>query len=82
LHPASIPPRGRTLPEFREYPGSDLHDRYILADAELIILGHGLKDLGNRDSFIIRIPDSLSPDINLSVGSAFNKKWASSKLIP
>ena len=29
--------------EFRKTAGADLHDRYILSNAELILLGHGLK---------------------------------------
>lgn len=63
--------------EFREDTGSELHDRYIVTDAELILLGHGLKDVGNKDSFIVRIPTSLAGDMVQSVRDSFEQKWAS-----
>jgi hypothetical protein len=67
--------------EFRENAGTDLHDRYILSGTELILMGHGLKDVGNKDSFVVRIPSSLAPDIVVSVRSSFDQKWANGKPI-
>jgi hypothetical protein len=67
--------------EFRESGGTDLHDRYILSDAELILMGHGLKDVGNKDSFVVRIPSSLAPDVVGSVRSSFDQKWANGNSI-
>ena len=67
--------------EFRENVGTDLHDRYILSDTELILMGHGLKDIGNKDSFVVRIPSSLAPDMVVSVRSSFDQKWANGNSI-
>jgi hypothetical protein len=61
--------------EFREYSGEDLYDRHILSSAELVFIGDGLKDLGNKESLIIKIPSSLSPHIVESVRSMFEEKW-------
>jgi hypothetical protein len=63
--------------EFRENVGTDLHDRFILSDSELILLGHGLKDVGNKDSFVVRIPSSLAGDMLKSVRNSFDAKWTS-----
>lgn len=63
--------------EFRKNSGSELHDRYIITDAELILLGHGLKDVGNKDSFVVRIPTSLAADTVQGVRDSFEQKWAS-----
>jgi hypothetical protein len=67
--------------EFRVYSGKDLHDRYILKLDSLIIIGHGIKDIGNKDSFVIDLPKSMSPDLWGNVDSSFDTKWNSSKPI-
>jgi hypothetical protein len=61
--------------EFRRHVGRDLHDRFVLSDEELILLGHGLKDVGNRDSFIIRIGHQLAGDLIQTVRESFDAKW-------
>jgi hypothetical protein len=61
--------------EFRRHNGHDLHDRFVLASSELILLGHGLKDVGNKDSFIIRIRSELAADLIDSVRDSFDNKW-------
>jgi hypothetical protein len=33
--------------EVRIFPKNELHDRYIIADDALVIVGHGIKDVGN-----------------------------------
>lgn len=60
---------------FRESSTNDLHDRYLLTDNELILMGHGLKDVGNKDSFLIRIPTSIAVDIVKSVRTQFDQEW-------
>lgn len=67
--------------EFRESVNSDLHDRYVLSGTELIILGHGLKDVGNKESFVVRIPISLAQDMVIAVRVSFDQKWANGNLI-
>ncbi|RLA40196.1 MAG: hypothetical protein DRR06_17810 [Gammaproteobacteria bacterium] len=67
--------------EFRAHAGNDLHDRYILTDSELIILGHGVKDMGNKDSLIIRIPANYIQDTVDAMRTAFDQKWLSAMAI-
>jgi hypothetical protein len=55
-----------------------LHDRYILSDDQLILLGHGLKDIGNKDSFAIRIPKTMAEDLLKTVRDNFDAKWSHS----
>jgi hypothetical protein len=62
--------------DFRRYAGNDLHDRFVLADDQLILIGHGLKDLGNKDSFIICVDRDLAADLLTSVRTSFDSKWA------
>jgi len=56
-------------------PGQLPHDRYLLTGTELIIVGHGLKDIGSRESFVIRLPRSLVGDIAAQSGAAFDALW-------
>ena len=63
--------------EFRENSNNDLHDRYILTDSDLVILGHGVKDMGNKDSLIIRIPAQYIEDTVIVMTQVFDQKWAS-----
>jgi hypothetical protein len=63
--------------EFRRYGGRDLHDRYVLAQDEIILLGHGLKDVGSKDSFIIRLTSELVADLIKDVRNSFESKWQS-----
>jgi hypothetical protein len=74
----------RAISEFRkEHPNvlfrcsvsTDFHDRFILSDDEIIVLGHGLKDLGNKDSFVIRLPLDFAHDIIDATRNTFNDRW-------
>ena len=59
----------------------ELHDRYILCDDSFMIIGHGIKDIGNKDSFIIKIDKSLSPDLWQQVKNNFDHRWKSAVII-
>jgi hypothetical protein len=62
--------------ELRLYPSaSSLHDRYIISDNCLMILGHGIKDIGNRESFIVIISKEYSKELIETVTSTFNERW-------
>lgn len=61
--------------QFRYINSSDMHDRYLVTDTEIILLGHGLKDLGNKESFIVRLPSVLAQDVITSAIRAFDEKW-------
>ena len=67
--------------EFRCHQGRDLHDRFVLTNDELVLLGHGLKDIGNKDSFIVKIHSSLAPDLLETVRESFEAKWQGATVI-
>ena len=67
--------------EFRRHTGRDLHDRFVLTDDELIMLGHGLKDIGGKDSFIIRIGRDVAGDTIDTVRNSFESKWQAAAFI-
>ena len=72
----------RSNVEFRIAPKTArLHDRYIVTKQELLILGHGLKDIGNKESFIIVLEKSLVPDLIDEISSSFDKEWEGAKNI-
>jgi hypothetical protein len=61
--------------EFRIYGGKGLHDRYLLTDEEIILLGHGLKDVGRSDSFVVKLSRDLAQDMIQEVKHSFDTKW-------
>jgi len=65
--------------EFRLHSGKELHDRFILTGDELILLGHGLKDIGKKESFVIRLNRDLVGSIIDDVRESFDKKWQSAE---
>lgn len=62
--------------EFRQYSANNLHDRFVVCNDELILLGHGLKDIGNKDSFVVRLNRGVAADIIDQVIRSFDNKWA------
>lgn len=70
----------RSNVEFRIAPKTArLHDRYIVTKQELLILGHGLKDIGNKESFVIVLEKGLIPDLIDEISSSFDKEWGEAK---
>ena len=57
-------------------PPHDLHDRYVLTAESLMLVGHGLKDIGGKESFVIRLEKTLAPDLLDSLEQSFDAKWA------
>lgn len=55
----------------------DFHDRYILSSDRFLLIGHGLMDLGNKESLIVMIPDQAGKDIRKTLTDNFNTRWAS-----
>ena len=53
----------------------EIHDRYVLTAGELILLGHGLKDIGGKESFVIRLGKDLAPDLLKEVRKNFDERW-------
>jgi len=52
-----------------------LHDRYVISDTGLLLLGHGIKDIGTRDSFIVSIGIAYAEDLLAELRSSFDTKW-------
>ncbi|MEK7728886.1 MAG: hypothetical protein AAB354_10765 [candidate division KSB1 bacterium] len=52
-----------------------LHDRFIVSSDLILILGHGLKDIGTKESFVIRLDKELVPDLIRETIAAFDIKW-------
>jgi hypothetical protein len=59
----------------------DLHDRYVVTSDTLLILGHGLKDIGGKESFIIRLGRDLSADLIDEITKAFDVRWIASSVL-
>ncbi|MCE9586221.1 hypothetical protein K8R04_02790 [Candidatus Uhrbacteria bacterium] len=55
----------------------DFHDRYILSSDRFLIIGHGLMDIGSKESLIVMIPDQFGKDIRKTLISSFNGRWTS-----
>lgn len=61
--------------EFRDYPHSDIHDRYIISSKLLVILGHSIKDLGSKESFAVVLRRESSKNIAEALIENFNRRW-------
>lgn len=61
--------------EFRNYPHTDIHDRYVISENSLVILGHSLKDLGSKESFVIVLNKESSKNIVEALIENFNRRW-------
>jgi len=53
----------------------ELHDRYIVTNDTLILLGRGIQDIGEKESFIIVLKDKVGKEIRKLVLSKFNERW-------
>jgi hypothetical protein len=68
--------------EIKIYPKEyELHDRYLLTDKEVCILGHGLKDLGTKESFVIVLCDVVGKEIRTTLRNKFEERWLQAKPI-
>lgn len=61
--------------ELRSTSSRVVHDRYVLGDDVLLILGHGLKDIGGKESFMICLNASLVPDLIKEMIASFDDRW-------
>lgn len=64
--------------EIRSYPHTDIHDRYIISSEFLVILGHSIKDLGNKESFAIQLNRDTSQNIVEALDENFDRRWKQS----
>lgn len=69
--------------QFRLYPHpSHLHDRYMLTHRDLFILGHGIKDLATKESFVVVLRDAVGKEIREALRDRFKERWRRSKPLP
>lgn len=64
--------------EFRDYPNTDIHDRYVISADFVVILGHSIKDLGSKESFAVALHKDNSADIFKSLAENFDRRWEQS----
>ena len=57
--------------EVRVAARKDLHDRYIIHDDGLLLLGTSLNSFGKKQTFVV----ALGPDIRGDVVAAFDSRW-------
>ena len=68
--------------EVKIYPNkNELHDRYILGEDIFFIIGHGIKDLGNKESLIIGIEDKYGKDIRKVLEKTFYERWNMTQIL-
>lgn len=67
--------------EIRNYPHSDIHDRYIISESEVVIIGHSIKDLGAKETFAIILDSDKNIDIYEVLHNNFNRRWNISTVI-
>jgi hypothetical protein len=59
----------------------NLHDRYVVTQGQLLIIGHGLKDIGGKESFMIRIGEEIASDLIKETINIFDSHWSFATLI-
>lgn len=67
--------------EFRNYPDTDIHDRYIISSDSLVILGHSIKDLGGKESFAVTLNKDMNKNIIEAVTDNFDRRWKQSSTL-
>lgn len=68
--------------QFKDYNKKDLHDRYIISQESIILIGHSIKDLGAKESFAVVLDKKTNSDIYNILNSNFDKRWSLSLSIP
>lgn len=63
--------------QVRVAPAGELHDRYIISDSSMWLVGHSLKDLGLKETFVIE----LGEGIRSSMEVVFEERWKASSAI-
>ena len=65
--------------EMRKYDKFyELHDRYIIAENSLVIIGHGIKDLADKESFVMFLPKKLVAGFLPILKKTFEERWKKS----
>jgi hypothetical protein len=62
--------------EIRKYDNYfELHDRYIIAENGLVIVGHGIKDLADKESFVVFLSKTLAANFLPVLKKVFEERW-------
>lgn len=62
--------------KLRKYPNKyELHDRYIIAENALVIVGHGIKDIASKESFVVYLPDKMVSEFLPMLRDIFEERW-------
>lgn len=56
----------------------ELHDRYIIADNALVLVGYGIKDFANKESFLVFLPQKTVSKFLPILKTIFEKRWKES----
>jgi hypothetical protein len=67
--------------EFRNYPNADIHDRYIISEDKVTLIGHSIKDLGAKESFAVALGRENYGEIYEALNSNFISRWNVSAVI-
>ena len=67
--------------EFRDYPNADIHDRYIISEDKVTLIGHSMKDLGAKESFAVVLGRGYYREIYDALNSNFTRRWNISSVI-
>lgn len=62
-------------------PPTTLHDRYILSQDSLMLLGHGVKDIGSKESFVVVLTASYARDLLNILEATFDQYWTNSTVL-
>ncbi|PIN77393.1 hypothetical protein COV15_02115 [Candidatus Woesearchaeota archaeon CG10_big_fil_rev_8_21_14_0_10_34_12] len=60
--------------EIKGFPHDHLHDRYIVSNDRLFLLGHGFS-IRNKESFVIELPVKFAKDLIQSLSTTFDVRW-------
>ena len=67
--------------EFRDYPNADIHDRYIISEDKVTLIGHSMKDLGAKESFAVVLGREYYREIYDALNDNFIRRWDISGVI-
>ena len=67
--------------EFRNYPNADIHDRYIISEDKVTLIGHSMKYLGAKESFAVVLGRGYYREIYDALNDNFIRRWNISDVI-
>ena len=67
--------------EFKDYPNADIHDRYIISEDKVTLIGHSMKDLGAKESFAVVLGRGYYREIYDALNDNFIRRWDISGVI-